>query len=136
MSEPFFPPPTKKESAPYRAAAEVPLLDAAPPGPRRPARPVAPRVEPKPPPRPLAEAGPAEEPFLVRLGWRLAKTLVALAATTGILWGLVRAHELGEKWPQAVLVVLGVAGILAAPVVLYFRLRRIIRFLFARDDDA
>ena len=124
MSEPFFPPPMNKESAPYRAAAEMPLVDVAPRVVHRPEEPAS--IAPKVAHREI-EAGADTEPFLVRF---------ALAATVGILWALVRAHELGEKWPQAVLIVLGVVGFLAAPVVLYFRVRRILRFLFARGDDA
>ena len=133
MSEPFFPPPMKKESAPYRAAAEVPLVVDVPTVVRRPAKPLA--VAPKVVHRDL-EAEADTEPFLVAFAWRLAAKVVAFAATVGILWGLVRAHELGERWPQAVLIALGVIGFLAAPVVLYFRLRRIYRFLFAKGDDA
>lgn len=133
MSEPFFPPPMKKESAPYRAAAQVPLVDVAPRVVHRPEEPAS--IAPKVAHREI-EAGADTEPFLVRFAWRLAAKVVALAATVGILWALVRAHELGEKWPQAVLIVLGVVGFLAAPVVLYFRVRRILRFLFARGDDA
>ena len=135
MSEPFFPPPQKKESAPYRAAAEIPIATAI-------AKPAYPELREKPQepaPRPAMSAQEAdlepEEPLLVRFVWRLAARLVGLAATIGVLWALVRMHELGAKWPQAVLVVLGIVGIVAAPVVLYFRLRRLVRFLFARNDD-
>jgi hypothetical protein len=133
VSEPFFPPPQKKESAPYRVAAPVPALPVSP----------TPRVSPtlarraaKPAPEDEVEAPSEEsEPFLVRFAWRFAAKVAALAVTGGILWALVRAHELGARWPQAVLIVLGVVGILSAPVVLYFRLRRLVRLLFARSDD-
>jgi hypothetical protein len=82
------------------------------------------------------QAHAENESLLERVAWRLAARFVALAATAGVIWALVRAHELGSRWPQGVLIGLGVVGILAAPVVVYFRLRRLVRFLFARDDDA
>lgn len=128
-SAPFFPPPQKKESPPYRAAAEISVVDV---------KPVYPELREKP--RSVKEVAPPEpepEPLLVRFAWRVAARVVALAATVGILWALVRAHELGEKWPNAVFLVLGVVGILAAPVILYFRLRalvRLVRTLFAKGQ--
>ena len=72
----------------------------------------------------------------MRFAWRFAAKVVALAVTLWILWALVRAHELGAKWPDGVLMVLGIVGTLAAPVVLYFRFRRLVRMLFAPGDDA
>ena len=36
----------------------------------------------------------------------------------------------------AKVVVLGLVGILALPVLLFFRVRRLVRFMFARRDDA
>ena len=49
--------------------------------------------------------------------------------------GILRSRE-AALLAVNVLIVLGVVGFLAAPVVLYFRVRRILRFLFARGDDA
>ena len=47
-----------------------------------------------------------------------------------------RYLEHGAKWTQGVWLVLGIAGVLLMPVVLFFRARRLLRFLFARGDDA
>jgi hypothetical protein len=130
VSEPYFPSPTKRVSEPYREAAVV----AAPAAERWPElREKAREVE---APKKVIEVAPEKGSLLADIAWRFAAKAVALGVTVGVLWALVRAHELGAKWPQGVMIALGVVGILAAPVVLYFRLRRLVRFLFARDDDA
>ena len=57
---------------------------------------------------PTSEAGEKNAPVLVTGAWRFA----------------------------AKVVVLGLVGILALPVLLFFRVRRLVRFMFARRDDA
>ena len=135
MSEPYFPPPGTKQGAPYRAAAEVPLERPVRGPVVRPAAPVP--AAPRKPGPTAASAGAAPEPasflttFLVRFGVQVG----ALAITLGVLYLLVWAGEGGAKWPQAVWLVLGVAGILAAPFLLFVRIRRLWRLLFGSNDD-
>lgn len=135
MSEPYFPPPGTKQGAPYRAAAEVPLER---PIRRTVVRPTAPApTRPRRPGPSAASAGATPEhvsfltTFLVRFGVRVG----ALAIVLGVLYLLVWAGEGGAKWPQAVWVVLGVAGILAVPFVLFVRIRRLWRLLFGSNDE-
>jgi hypothetical protein len=132
VSEPHFPPPEKKvERGPYRAPSPVlparPPVVVAKPSSRSREAVVAPAHEETPAPK---------ESFVTSFLWRFGVRVLALAMVLALLKLLVVASDDGAKWPNAVLMVLGVAGILSAPFVLFFRLRRLVRFLFARDDDA
>ena len=80
---------------------------------------------------PVPEDAPVVQTFLVRFGIRVA----ALAIVAGALKLVTWLSEGGAKWPQAILIVLGIVGILAAPFVLYVRLRRLARILFAPKND-
>jgi hypothetical protein len=94
---------------------------------------------PAPAPAPKDETTlPAREPqesFVSSFLWRFGTCVVALGVVIGLWKLLVVLSEDGAKWPQAIIIALGVVGILASPFVLYFRLRRLWRFLFARDGD-
>ena len=127
MSAPFFPPPQKKDSAPYRAAAAAPV--APPPV-------VASWPELREEPRAARVPEPEAEPsFLATFAWRFGVRVLSLGIVLGLVYGLVLASESGAKWPQLVIVVLGALGILASPFILFWRLKRIWQFLFARHDD-
>src|SRR5262245_22008848 len=102
MSAPFFPPPQKKESAPYRAAPAVPVSPpVAAPWPELREEPRAAKMT-----KPVAEAPEREtepEPsFLATFAWRFGVRVLALAIVLGLVYGLVLAGESGAKWPQLV----------------------------------
>lgn len=126
MAEPYFPPPPKKESAPFRTPAVLPS-----------AAPIARRTmvtAPAPPPKREPQAkfvevtsddGPVAASFLVRFGVRVA----ALAIALGLLYVLGWASEGGAKWPQAILLALAGIAILGAPILLFVRVRNFWRSL-------
>ena len=133
MPEPFFPPPTKRESTPYRTgdrSAARPMVGAVrAPVVGRPADP--PKLKPN-----AASAEPQNASFvttfLVRLGLRAA----TLAIVLGVLYVLVWAGEGGAKWPRSVALVLVVAAVFASPFLLFVRIRRLWRLFFARERDS
>lgn len=136
MAEPYFPPPAKKDASPYRAPAETPIVVPARPPvvARRPARQpdvvVARRVVPK------AEQAPAASSFVTTFLVRFGVRVGALGATLALVKWLIWLGRDGAKWPQAILIVLGIVGVFASIAVLLLRLRRLVRLLFARGDDA
>jgi hypothetical protein len=111
-----FPPPTRKGSSPYRTAAIVVTASAVPR--------LVERSELIEDPTPIRRTPPRRATDIRR---RLLAAVAGLGVTAVVLAAVVRAYELGARWPRAVLAVLAAGAVGCVCVLAWLRVRGLIR---------